>query len=83
MIAMIERALELRAVTLTLEARVSNLGALALYRKYGFEVVGTRRKYYNDNNEDAFIMTTSPIQAADYRERLYARQMKLHAGLAR
>ncbi|MBI3912953.1 MAG: ribosomal protein S18-alanine N-acetyltransferase [Chloroflexi bacterium] len=83
LIAMLERALELRAVTMTLEARVSNLGALALYRKYGFEVVGTRTKYYHDNNEDAFIMTTPPIQAAEYRERIGARQMNLRAGLAR
>jgi len=39
-----------------LEVRVSNIAAQKLYGKYGFKVVGTRKKYYNDNNEDAFVM---------------------------
>ncbi len=41
---------------MTLEVRVSNLGAQQLYANYGFETVGTRRRYYRDNNEDALIM---------------------------
>ena len=40
----------------TLEARVSNLGAIALYERYGFRGVGTRPRYYADNGEDALIM---------------------------
>ncbi|HEX3804394.1 MAG TPA: ribosomal protein S18-alanine N-acetyltransferase [Solirubrobacteraceae bacterium] len=40
----------------TLEARVSNLGAIALYERYGFRGVGTRPRYYADNGEDAIIM---------------------------
>ena len=40
----------------TLEARVSNLGAIALYERYGFRGVGTRPHYYADNGEDALIM---------------------------
>ena len=39
-----------------LEVRVSNLAAQKLYGKYGFKVVGTRKKYYQDNDEDAYIM---------------------------
>jgi ribosomal-protein-alanine N-acetyltransferase len=41
---------------LTLEVRKSNLKAQALYRKYGFEGTGARKRYYADNNEDAVIM---------------------------
>ncbi|MGE5613251.1 MAG: ribosomal protein S18-alanine N-acetyltransferase [Bacillota bacterium] len=41
---------------LTLEVRKSNLTAQALYRKYGFESGGIRKRYYADNNEDAIIM---------------------------
>jgi ribosomal-protein-alanine N-acetyltransferase len=41
---------------LTLEVRKSNLGAQALYRKYGFTDGGMRKRYYADNNEDAIIM---------------------------
>ncbi len=40
----------------TLEVRVSNHGAIALYESYGFRGVGTRPRYYADNGEDAIIM---------------------------
>jgi [ribosomal protein S18]-alanine N-acetyltransferase len=40
----------------TLEVRVSNLDAIALYEKLGFERRGARRGYYTDNREDALIM---------------------------
>jgi len=40
----------------TLEVRVSNTGAIALYEQFGFRSVGTRRHYYSDNGEDAVIM---------------------------
>jgi ribosomal-protein-alanine N-acetyltransferase len=40
----------------TLEVRVSNSGAIALYESYGFRSVGTRRRYYQDTGEDAIIM---------------------------
>jgi [ribosomal protein S18]-alanine N-acetyltransferase len=40
----------------TLEVRVSNTPAIALYESYGFESVGTRPRYYVDNGEDAMIM---------------------------
>lgn len=42
---------------LTLEVRVSNAPAIALYQKFGFEEAGRRKRYYNDNGEDALIMT--------------------------
>jgi ribosomal-protein-alanine N-acetyltransferase len=45
----------------TLEVRVSNLRAQALYRRLGFAVEGKRRRYYSDNGEDALIMTTPPL----------------------
>jgi ribosomal-protein-alanine N-acetyltransferase len=39
----------------TLEVRVSNAGAIALYERYGFKHSGIRPRYYN-NAEDALIM---------------------------
>jgi ribosomal-protein-alanine N-acetyltransferase len=41
----------------TLEVRVGNLAAQEMYRKFGFEVVGSRPHYYKDNNEDAILLT--------------------------
>jgi [ribosomal protein S18]-alanine N-acetyltransferase len=40
----------------TLEVRVSNVDAIRLYERLGFERRGTRRGYYTDNREDALIM---------------------------
>ena len=44
----------------TLEVRVSNEGAIALYEQLGFESRGVRRGYYTDNREDALIMWRDP-----------------------
>ena len=41
---------------MTLEVRVSNAVAIALYEKFGFEGVGVRPKYYVDTGEDALVM---------------------------
>ena len=46
---------------LTLEVRVSNEAAIGLYTKYSFNSLGTRKGYYQDNNEDALIMWTENI----------------------
>ncbi len=40
----------------TLEVRVSNEGAIGLYRKFGFKEAGVRKGYYEDDGEDALIM---------------------------
>lgn len=61
-------AYDISAQRVTLEVRVSNSVAQNLYRKNGFTVVGTRRRYYSDNNEDAYIMTTENINTESYRE---------------
>jgi ribosomal-protein-alanine N-acetyltransferase len=49
----------------TLEVRVSNSGAVALYERLGFKSRGVRRGYYTDNREDALIMWKDPISEPD------------------
>jgi ribosomal-protein-alanine N-acetyltransferase len=44
----------------TLEVRRSNDGAIALYERFGFRVAGVRRRYYQDNGEDAYVMWRTP-----------------------
>lgn len=46
---------------ITLEVRVSNIPAIGLYEKYSFKSLGTRKGYYQNNNEDALIMWTENI----------------------
>ncbi|WMT42107.1 ribosomal protein S18-alanine N-acetyltransferase [Paenibacillus sp. D2_2] len=54
--AMMDWAIELGMVRMTLEVRVSNHVAQSLYSKMGFEPAGKRKDYYSDNHEDALIM---------------------------
>ncbi|HOV89184.1 MAG TPA: ribosomal protein S18-alanine N-acetyltransferase [Syntrophorhabdaceae bacterium] len=42
-----------------LEVREKNFQAINLYRRFDFNIVGRRRRYYSDTNEDALIMHLS------------------------
>lgn len=46
---------------ITLEVRESNIPAICLYEKNSFKSIGTRKGYYQDNNENALIMFTENI----------------------
>lgn len=54
--AVIERAAEYGVEDIFLEVRDSNVSAQALYLKYGFEILGKRKKYYQKPVEDAILM---------------------------
>lgn len=82
LLTMIEEAERRGAATVTLEVRVSNLPAQRLYEKYGFTVQGRRVRYYSDNGEDAYIMTTPPLRLASYRRTLADLKARLYARLA-
>ena len=69
LIGTVRVALEQGMDEVTLEARVSNFIAQALYSKYGFNEMGIRKNYYADNREDAVIMTTDAIHTGAYREK--------------
>ncbi len=43
------------ALSIFLEVRVSNLAAIALYQKNGFEIVGNRKRFYVNPVEDAYL----------------------------
>lgn len=81
LVAMFDEAMRRGATWLTLEVRVSNEPAQALYRKYGFHVQGTRKRYYSDNHEDAHVMWSRSLQDPAYREELAALRTALSARL--
>jgi ribosomal-protein-alanine N-acetyltransferase len=60
----------MKANWVTLEVRVSNTVAQNLYRKYGMHIAGTRKRYYSDNGEDAYIMWSEPLSSPAFQERL-------------
>ena len=53
--SLMHRLYDRGARSLTLDARVGNVPAVALYRSLGFEVAGRRKNYYEKPKEDAFI----------------------------
>jgi ribosomal-protein-alanine N-acetyltransferase len=54
----------------TLEVRASNLAAISLYQKFGFKTAGRRRRYYQDNGEDALILWISDLQEPQFQATL-------------
>jgi len=81
LVAMLEWADRLGMRVMTLEVRVSNNGAQALYRKYGFTTQGLRKNYYSDNGEDALLMTTEPIASPAFQGRLQRLKLELQEKL--
>jgi ribosomal-protein-alanine N-acetyltransferase len=69
MLALIERAYAMESRWMTLEVRASNQGAMALYEKLGFKVIGRRRGYYTDDGEDAVVMWSDSLLSPAFRER--------------
>jgi ribosomal-protein-alanine N-acetyltransferase len=55
---------------LTLEVRVSNEAAQAMYRRFGYAPAGIRKNYYSESNEDALVMWAHDADLPAYAERL-------------
>ena len=63
---------------ITLEVRASNIPAISLYEKFGFKSVGRRKKYYQDNNEDALIMFTENIWFDTFKTNFIKIEQEIH-----
>ena len=72
LLALAREAINRGATGLTLEVRLSNLGAQALYRRFGFEPVGVRTGYYVETKEDALIMWAHEVDQPGYTKLLDA-----------
>ncbi len=63
--ALLQYLSDLGAAYATLEVRESNLAARHMYEKLGFTRVGRRKRYYEDNGEDALLMVCDRLPEAD------------------
>jgi ribosomal-protein-alanine N-acetyltransferase len=79
LLGLVDVAIGLRAARMTLEVRPSNEAAQALYRSFGFDVVGRRPRYYTDDGEDALVMTTPPLADAAMSELVAAERRRQSA----
>ena len=67
----------------TLDVRVSNSDAQRLYRAFGFAEVGRRIRYYDDNGEDALVMTTAELESPTQLAIEAALRARVEEGFAR
>jgi [ribosomal protein S18]-alanine N-acetyltransferase len=70
LVALARGAVERQCVNLTLEVRMSNSGAQALYQRFGFVPAGVRKGYYPETREDALVMWANDVDTPSYAERL-------------
>lgn len=54
---LIQYAKSKKIASIFLEVRASNHEARLFYEKFGFQVIGTRKKYYQHPTEDAVLMS--------------------------
>jgi ribosomal-protein-alanine N-acetyltransferase len=78
---LIGNAIEMGAEAISLEVRVSNIGAQRLYERFGFRSVGVRKNYYQEINEDALVMWVDEIRSRAYRERLHELMDQMPEGM--
>lgn len=79
LLAALEAAREAGQDVVTLEYRLSNRPARALYDKYGFRQMGVRARYYSDNQEDAVLMATPPLRSSSFRRLISERVADLRS----
>jgi ribosomal-protein-alanine N-acetyltransferase len=77
LVRLLDESVERGASWVTLEVRESNTTAQALYKKYGFTVVNTRRGYYSDNDENALVMWAGNLKGTVFQSRLTALKERL------
>jgi ribosomal-protein-alanine N-acetyltransferase len=77
LVAVLERCYEAKIKYITLEVRVSNKAAIGLYEKFGFKSLGLRKKYYQNDGEDALIMWTQNIFDKSYKEMFEKNKLEL------
>src|SRR5690606_41981547 len=56
---LLRAATEFECTEVMLECRVDNVRAQKLYERFGFEIIGIRRGYYQPGNVDALVMRLS------------------------
>ena len=83
LIALLQDAIARQLEWATLEVNVNNSAALNLYYKYGFQVVGTRKGYYQPAGDDAAILWLKEIQHGKFKSDLNRWQQRLYARLSR
>ena len=66
--ALLKDAVKRKLERATLEVRESNHAALSLYQKFGFQIAGRRKGYYQATGEDALILWRGDLAKPEFSE---------------
>ncbi|MBD2577620.1 ribosomal protein S18-alanine N-acetyltransferase [Oscillatoria sp. FACHB-1406] len=70
LLGLLKKAVERKLERATLEVRDSNPRAITLYEKFGFQLAGRRKGYYQDTGEDALIFWLGGLHREEFPQRL-------------
>jgi ribosomal-protein-alanine N-acetyltransferase len=80
---LLEKAVQRQLERATLEVRVSNQSAIALYEHFGFRIAGERKNYYPQTGESSLIFWRNDLQKTAFREQLSKWRQEILSRLAR
>lgn len=81
LLGLLTQAKDFRLQRATLEVKASNVKAINLYKKFGFQYVGTRRRYYADTGEDALIFWVNGLQSPLWQNQCRQMWQEIYVGL--
>jgi [ribosomal protein S18]-alanine N-acetyltransferase len=82
LLALLENAIAQKLGWATLEVNVNNFQAINLYKKFGFEIIGKRKGYYQSTGDDALILWLKKVQKPDFQNSLTQWQQSLKNDLS-
>lgn len=77
LLSLLENAIARKLAWATLEVNINNAQAINLYKKFGFEIIGKRKGYYQSTGDDALILWLKNVQQPDFRQSLTQWQQAL------
>lgn len=80
--SLLEDAYKRQLERATLEVKVSNEVARSLYRKFGFQIAGRRKGYYQTTGEDALILWRGDLHRFQFEQNLKTWQEQIRDRLA-
>jgi [ribosomal protein S18]-alanine N-acetyltransferase len=77
LLSLLKDAIARQLAWATLEVNEHNLAAINLYQKYGFQVAGKRKNYYQPTGDDALVLWLKGIQEDTVKSNLIQWQQHL------
>ena len=81
LLSLLSNAIARKLEWATLEVNANNLKAINLYKKFGFEIVGKRRVYYQKTGDDALVLWLKKLQGQEFKTALAQWQHNLERDL--